>query len=99
MVKIKHVRTADCVVAGYRTYKTDSEAVGSLLLGLYDDDGDLVFVGVVGAFTAARRRALLEELQPLVTTFDGHPWDWGEAGRGPARRRAPRRAGGAPART
>ena len=79
MVKVKHVRTADCVVAGYRTYKTDSRAVGSLLLGLYDDDGDLVFVGVVGAFTTARRRALFEELQPLVMTFDGHPWDWGEA--------------------
>ena len=51
MFKIKHVRTADCVVAGYRTYKTDARAVGSLLLGLYDDHGDLVFVGVVGAFT------------------------------------------------
>jgi ATP-dependent DNA ligase len=80
MVKVKHVRTADCVVAGYRTYKMDSEAVGSLLLGLHRDDGELVFVGVVGAFTAARRRALLAELQPLVTTLDGHPWDWGEAG-------------------
>jgi ATP-dependent DNA ligase len=77
MSKVKHVRTADCVVAGYRTYKTDAQAVGSLLLGLYDDAGKLVFVGVIGAFTAARRRALLEELQPLVTTFDGHPWDWG----------------------
>ncbi len=79
MVKVKHVRTADCVVAGYRTYKTDPRAVGSLLLGLHDDAGNLVFVGAVGAFTAARRRALLQELQPLVTTFDGHPWDWGEA--------------------
>ena len=78
MVKIKHVRTADCVVAGYRTYKADDRAVGSLLLGLYDDR-DLVFVGVVGAFTTARRRALLQELQPLVTTLEGHPWDWGEA--------------------
>ena len=79
MVKIKHVRTADCVVAGYRTYKTDARAVGSLLLGLYDDQGDLVFVGVVGAFTTARRRALFQELQPLVTAFEGHPWDWAEA--------------------
>jgi ATP-dependent DNA ligase len=79
MFKIKHVRTADCVLAGYRTYKTDTRALGSLLLGLYDDHGDLVFVGVVGAFTTARRRALLEELRPLVTTFQGHPWDWGEA--------------------
>jgi ATP-dependent DNA ligase len=78
MVKVKHARTADCVVAGYRVYKSDPQAVGSLLLGLYDAGGDLVFVGVVGAFATARRRALLQELQPLVTTFDGHPWDWGE---------------------
>jgi len=78
MFKIKHVRTADCVVAGYRTYKRDTSGIGSLLLGLYDDADDLVFVGVVGAFAADRRRALFEELQPLVTTFDGHPWDWGE---------------------
>ena len=78
MFKIKHIRTTDCVVAGYRTYKGDSRAVGSLLLGLYDDSGDLVNVGVVGAFTSERRRTLLEELQPLVTTFDGHPWDWAE---------------------
>jgi ATP-dependent DNA ligase len=79
MVKIKHIRTADCVLAGYRTYKSDSSGVGSLLLGLYDAGGNLVFVGVVGAFTTARRRALLQELQPLVTTFDDHPWDWGDA--------------------
>ena len=78
MLKVKHVRTADCVVGGYRAYKTDTGAVGSLLLGLYDDDGRLVNVGVVGAFAAERRRALLAELQPLVTTFDGHPWDWAE---------------------
>ena len=78
MFKIKHVRTADCVVAGYRTYKRDTSGIGSLLLGLYDDADDLVFVGVVGAFAADRRRALFEELQPLVTTFDGHPWDWSE---------------------
>ncbi|HMK93276.1 MAG TPA: ATP-dependent DNA ligase [Thermoleophilia bacterium] len=77
MFKIKHIRTADCVVAGYRTYKRDTSGIGSLLLGLYDD-ADLVFVGVVGAFAAARRRELFQEFQPLVTTFDGHPWDWGE---------------------
>jgi ATP-dependent DNA ligase len=76
MFKIKHVRTADCVVAGYRTHKTDEEAIGSLLLGLYDEHGDLANVGVVGAFPMARRRALFQELQPLVTTFEGHPWDW-----------------------
>lgn len=80
MFKIKHVRTADCVVAGYRTYKTDAQAVGSLLLGLYDDGGELVSVGVVGAFSMQRRRALFDELQPLVTTFEDHPWNWvGEA--------------------
>ena len=78
MLKIKHVRTADCVVAGYRTYKIDSRGVGSLLLGLFCDHGDLAFVGVVGAFANATRRALFEELQPLVTTFEGHPWDWGD---------------------
>jgi ATP-dependent DNA ligase len=76
MFKIKHVRTADCVVAGYRAYKGDERSIGSLLLGLYDERGDLANVGVVGAFPMARRRALFDELQPLVTTFDGHPWDW-----------------------
>ena len=79
MFKIKHVRTADCVVAGYRAYKSDGQAIGSLLLGLYDDDGVLVNVGVVGAFPAERRRALYKELQPLVTAFEGHPWDSAEA--------------------
>jgi ATP-dependent DNA ligase len=76
MFKIKHVRTADCVVGGYRVHKTDERAVGSLLLGLYDEGGDFAHVGVVGAFPMARRRELFEELQPLVTTFDDHPWDW-----------------------
>ena len=76
MFKVKHVRTADCVVGGYRAHRADADAVGSLLLGLYDDGGRLVNVGVVGAFAAERRRALLAELQPLVTSFDGHPWDW-----------------------
>jgi ATP-dependent DNA ligase len=78
MFKIKHVRTADCVVAGYRAHKTDTNAIGSLLLGLYDDDGNLANVGVVGAFPMRQRRALFEELQPLVTTFDDHPWRWAE---------------------
>ncbi len=76
MFKIKHVRTADCVVAGYRTHKTDEQAIGSLLLGLYDEHGVLANVGVVGAFPMSQRRALFRELQPLVTTFEGHPWDW-----------------------
>ena len=77
MFKIKHERTADCVVAGYRPHKSSPDAVGSLLLGLYTDAGDLASVGVVGAFPMARRRELFTELQPLVTTFDGHPWRWG----------------------
>jgi ATP-dependent DNA ligase len=76
MFKIKHERTADCVVAGYRLHKSGPDAVGSLLLGLYDDAGVLVNIGVIGAFPMDRRRKLLEELAPLVTTFDGHPWDW-----------------------
>ncbi len=76
MVKIKHERTADCVVAGYRVHKSGPEAIGSLLLGLYDDAGRLASVGVIGAFPMARRRELYAELQPLVTDFDGHPWDW-----------------------
>ncbi|WP_082590589.1 ATP-dependent DNA ligase [Phycicoccus sp. Soil748] len=76
MLKIKHVRTADCVVAGYRTHKTGDDLVGSLMLGLYDDSGSLMSVGVIGAFPMARRRELFEELQPLVTTFDDHPWAW-----------------------
>lgn len=77
MFKIKHVRTADCVVGGYRLAKGETQAVGSLLLGLYEDDGSLANVGVVGAFPMAQRRALFEEFQPLVTDFAGHPWDWG----------------------
>jgi ATP-dependent DNA ligase len=76
MFKIKHERTADCVVAGYRLHKGSTDAIGSLLLGLYDEQGDLQNVGVVGAFPMATRRTLFEELQSLVTTFEGHPWDW-----------------------
>src|SRR5262249_5953144 len=64
MPKIKHERTADCVVAGYRVHKSGPDALGSLLLGLYDDRGVLVSVGVVGSFPMARRRELLAEMQP-----------------------------------
>jgi ATP-dependent DNA ligase len=74
MFKLKHERTADCVVAGYRTHKADARSIGSLLLGLYRDDGELMAVGVVGALTAARRRELFTELQPLVTSAEDHPW-------------------------
>ncbi len=75
-LKVKHVRTADCVVGGYRLHKRGPDALGSLLLGLYTDKGELASVGVIGAFPMARRRQLLVELQPLVTTFEEHPWDW-----------------------
>jgi ATP-dependent DNA ligase len=76
MFKVKHERTADCVVAGYRPHKSGPDAVGSLLLGLYNEAGQLASVGVIGAFPMARRRELMKELQPLVTTFDEHPWNW-----------------------
>jgi ATP-dependent DNA ligase len=78
MTKVKHERTADCVVAGYRVHKSGPQAIGSLLLGLYDDDGVLASVGVVGAFPMARRRELFAELQPLVTDFTDHPWAWAQ---------------------
>ena len=77
MFKVKHERTADCVVAGYRPHKSGPDVIGSLLLGLYDDSGRLASVGVVGAFPMARRRELFTELQPLVTSFEEHPWNWG----------------------
>ncbi|MEV4206271.1 MULTISPECIES: ATP-dependent DNA ligase [Nocardia] len=80
MLKIKHERTADCVVAGYRMHK-DGEGVGSLLLGLFDDEGNLHHVGVASSFTAARRRELLGELAPLrENALDDHPWrNWADA--------------------
>ncbi|MFD3507968.1 ATP-dependent DNA ligase [Nocardia sp. NPDC058666] len=80
MLKIKHERTADCVVAGYRMHK-DGEGVGSLLLGLFDDEGNLHHVGVASSFTAARRRELLTELAPLrENALVDHPWrDWADA--------------------
>jgi len=91
MLKIKHVRTADCVVAGYRVHKSGGDVIGSLLLGLYDVNTELANVGVVGAFPMEHRRRLFEELQPLVTTFDGHPWDWSKL---EAEARTPRSAEG-----
>ncbi len=89
MLKVKHVRSADCVVAGYRAYKTDRRGVGSLLLGLYDESGGLVNVGVVAAFPIKQRRALFEEFQPLITTFESHPWNWADE---EANARTPRRS-------
>jgi ATP-dependent DNA ligase len=79
MFKIKHARTADCVVAGYRVHKSGPDLIGSLMLGLYTDDGSLASVGVIGAFPMARRRELFTEMQQYVATFDGHPWNWAEA--------------------
>jgi ATP-dependent DNA ligase len=80
MIKVKHERTADCVLAGYRLHKTSTAErplLGSLLLGLYDDEGHLQFVGVSASFPTARRAALVDELAPLAPTGDDHPWaDW-----------------------
>ena len=83
MFKIKHSRTADCVVAGFRWHKSGHEAVGSLLLGLYDESGALQHVGVTSAFTMAVRAKLAQELAPLRhDALSKHPWrDWtGAAG-------------------
>ncbi|MEU3851538.1 ATP-dependent DNA ligase [Streptomyces sp. NPDC029554] len=79
MFKIKHERTADVVVAGYRLHKS-GPVVGSLLLGLYDDRGTLQHVGVSAAFTMKRRAELVEELEPLrMDDVSGHPWAaWSE---------------------
>jgi ATP-dependent DNA ligase len=91
MFKIKHERTADCVVAGYRVHKTGGRRIGSLLLGLYTEDGGLANVGVIGAFPEKRRQELFEEMQPLVTTFDDHPWAWAKQEEG---HRTPRNSEG-----
>ena len=81
MFKIKHVRTADCVVAGFRWHKSGNDAVGSLLLGLYDDEGTLQHVGVTSAFTMAMRKQLVKELAPLrKDALKKHPWgEWASA--------------------
>jgi ATP-dependent DNA ligase len=80
MAKVKHLRTADCVVAGYRVHK-DGKGVGSLLLGLYDDAGDLHHVGVASSFAAPMRAQLRDEIADLEPdALDGHPWrDWADA--------------------
>jgi ATP-dependent DNA ligase len=82
MIKVKHQRTADCVVAGFRWHaKGPGTMLGSLLLGLYDDDGTLHHVGVAAAFTNTVRKQLVAELAPLREhALDDHPWrDWAEA--------------------
>ncbi len=84
MIKIKHARTADCVVAGYRLHKTSTAArplVGSLLLGLHDAQGRLHHVGVSASFPIARRAQLVQELEPyLLQDLSQHPWgQWAQA--------------------
>jgi ATP-dependent DNA ligase len=87
MLKIKHVRTADCVVAGFRWHKAVPEAVGSLLLGLYDDRGTLHHVGVTSSFTIPARKALVAELEPLQeNALASHPWRSWAAPEGPGQR-------------
>jgi ATP-dependent DNA ligase len=88
MIKVKHARTADCVVAGFRWHKNGpGTLVGSLLLGLYDDRVRLHHVGVTSAFTAATRRQLAQELEPLrKDALQEHPWrEWADAGGGSTR--------------
>ncbi len=81
MFKIKHARTADCVVSGFRWHKNGEGMVGSLLLGLFDDNGALHHVGVTSSFTMAKRKALVQELEPLrENAVASHPWrEWAEA--------------------
>jgi ATP-dependent DNA ligase len=81
MVKVKHARTADCAVAGFRWHKNGpGTMVGSLLLGLYDDAGTLQHVGICASFSTARRKELVRELSPLREgAAEGHPWrEWAE---------------------
>ncbi len=93
-LKMKHVRSADAVVAGYRWHK-DGNGIGSLLLGLYDDEDHHHHVGVAASFTAARRAEMVDELAPLSEgALDDHPWrSWAEA---EAHARADGRMPGAP---
>ncbi|HEY0351154.1 MAG TPA: ATP-dependent DNA ligase [Gemmatimonadales bacterium] len=84
MIKVKHARTAECVVAGFRWHKTGKDIVGSLLLGLYDSRGKLQHVGVTSSFTMAMRRQLALELAPLrENALENHPWkEWAQADAG-----------------
>ncbi|HSN73396.1 MAG TPA: ATP-dependent DNA ligase [Steroidobacteraceae bacterium] len=88
MLKIKHVRTADCVVAGFRWHKAGEGIVGSLLLGLYDDRNVLHHVGITSSFTMQKRRELARELAPLRRNAGRrHPWrTWDEKGDGSSAR-------------
>jgi ATP-dependent DNA ligase len=92
MVKVKHARTADCAVAGFRWHKNGpGTMVGSLLLGLHDDAGKLHHVGICSAFSTARRKELVKELAPLrENAMEDHPWrdwaEWADADAEPAQR-------------
>ena len=81
LIKVKHARTADCVVAGFRWHKSGKDVVGSLLLGLYDNRGVLQHVGVTSAFTMATRKQLAVDLAPLrIDALKDHPWrEWASA--------------------
>jgi ATP-dependent DNA ligase len=82
MFKIKHIRTADCVIAGFRWHKNGKDTlIGSLLLGLFDEEGKLHHVGVTSGFTMQRRAELAQELAPLrENALEAHPWrEWAEA--------------------
>ncbi|HWI17602.1 MAG TPA: ATP-dependent DNA ligase [Vicinamibacterales bacterium] len=78
MLKIKHARTADCVVCGFRWHKKEPGIIGSLILGLFDDQGRLHHVGVTSSFTMAKRKQLVDELEPLrANAMVNHPWrEW-----------------------
>jgi ATP-dependent DNA ligase len=92
MLKVKHERECDCIVAGFRWHKDSAKtAVGSLLLGLYDDAGNLEHVGVCASFPMAKRRELVEFLEPYrKNAVEGHPWkawaEWQSEPGGPQRK-------------
>jgi ATP-dependent DNA ligase len=97
MLKVKHERDCDCVVAGFRWHKKgDGEAVGSLLLGLFDSEGDLQHVGVCASFTDKKRRELTEFLAPYrKNALAKHPWrSWAEESAGAADGKEQRMPGG-----
>jgi len=90
MLKVKHERDCDCVVAGFRWHKTGTNAVGSLLLGLFDDAGVLQHVGVCASFTDAKRRELVGFLEPYRSGVEDHPWKaWADAANDDPGRRMP----------
>ena len=94
MLKIKHTRTVDCVVGGFRWHKNEpGKAVGSLLLGLYDAEGKLHHLGITSSFKMTVRRELADELRPhILASLEGHPWNWGgsDDGKAAAHIRTPR---------